>query len=108
MSLMSSTASPLGMVSGGTMERMRVYSVLRIFAIWVFGPCPGRTQMTCPVMRFPPSMRSPMRSSVLWRANSLSKRIGSLLMISSPRMTTAFSMEPPLMRPLSRRGLTSS
>lgn len=46
MSLMSSTASPSGILSGGTMERMRVYSVLRIFAISVFGPCPGATQMT--------------------------------------------------------------
>lgn len=74
----------------------------------MFGPWPGRTQMTCPVMRFPPSMRSPMTSSALWRANSLSKRMGSLLMISSPLTTTAFSMDPPLMSPLSRSGFTSS
>lgn len=46
MSLISRTASPLGIVSGGTMERIREYSVWRIFAISVFGPCPGRTQMT--------------------------------------------------------------
>lgn len=30
MSLWSSTASPFGMEMGGTIERMRVYSVLRI------------------------------------------------------------------------------
>ena len=66
------------MTAAGTIERIRRYSALSLAAILVFGPWPGFTAMTWPRMRMPESIRSPMRSSALWRANSLVKRIGFL------------------------------
>ena len=66
------------MTAAGTIERIRGYSALSVAAILVLGPWPGFTAMTWPRMRTPESIRSPMRSSALWRANSLVKRIGFL------------------------------